>query len=538
MASTTATLDAVIVGAGFSGMYMLKSLRDKLGLKARVYEAGDSVGGTWYWNRYPGARCDSDAYIYGFTFDKQLLQEWEWTERYPEQPEILRYLEHVAKRHDLKRDIQFGTRVTGAEFDEKSKLWNVHFDKGDDVKAHYFIAAVGSLTTTNMPQIKGLESFKGKWYHTSRFPHEGVDFTNKRVGVIGTGATAVQAIPEIAQQAKQLTVFQRTANYCVPARNGKVDPEVVKARKADYEGVIKRTRESFFGQEHYFIPKSVLEATPEEREREFDRMWDAGGFAFWLGNYQDMFFNQESNDICADYIKRKIRKTVKAPALAEKLIPKGYAYGTKRQPLDTNYYETFNKDNVLLVDANTDGAIEEITGKGIRAGGKEYEFDIIVFATGFDAMTGPLKALNLKGRAGRTLDKEWVDGPHSYLGISVAGFPNLFTITGPQSPSVLSNMPTSIEQHVEWVTDCIAAMRKAGQSTIEASAAAQDAWVAHVNEVVNTTLMVGANSWYMSANIPGKPRAFLPYLAPEGVGGYRRKCDEVAANGYEGFELA
>ena len=533
-----AELDAVIVGAGFSGMYMLKSLRDKLGLKVRVYEAGDTVGGTWYWNRYPGARCDSDAYIYGFTFDKQLLQEWEWTERYPKQPEILLYLEHVAKRHDLKRDIQFGTRVTGAEFDEKSKLWNVHFDKGEDVKARYFIAAVGSLTTTNMPQIKGLDSFKGKWYHTSRFPHEGVDFTNKRVGVIGTGATAVQAIPEIAQQAKELTVFQRTANYCVPARNGKVDPEVVKARKADYEGVIKRTRESFFGQEHYFIPKSVLEATPEEREREFDRMWDAGGFAFWLGNYQDMFFNQESNDICADYIKRKIRTTVKDPLVAEKLIPKGYAYGTKRQPLDTNFYETFNKDNVLLVDAQADGAIEEITAKGIRAGGKEYALDIIVFATGFDAMTGPLKALNLKGRAGRTLDKEWVDGPHSYLGISVAGFPNLFTITGPQSPSVLSNMPTSIEQHVEWVTDCIAAMRKAGQSTIEASATAQDAWVAHVNEVVNTTLMVGANSWYMSANIPGKPRAFLPYLAPEGVGGYRRKCDEVAANGYEGFELA
>jgi cation diffusion facilitator CzcD-associated flavoprotein CzcO len=538
MASTTATLDAVIVGAGFSGMYMLKSLRDKLGLKVRVYEAGDTVGGTWYWNRYPGARCDSDAYIYGFTFDKQLLQEWEWTERYPEQPEILRYLEHVAKRHDLKRDIQFGTRVTGAEFDEKSKLWNVHFDKGGDVKARYFIAAVGSLTTTNMPQIKGLDTFKGKWYHTSRFPHEGVDFTNKRVGVIGTGATAVQAIPEIAQQAKQLTVFQRTANYCVPARNGKVDPEVVKARKADYEGVIKRTRESFFGQEHYFIPKSVLEATPEERGREFDRMWDAGGFAFWLGNYQDVFFNQESNDICADYIKRKIRKTVKDPTVAEKLIPKGYAYGTKRQPLDTNYYETFNKDNVVLVDANTDGAIEEITAKGIRAGGKEYELDIIVYATGFDAMTGPLKALNLKGRAGRTLDKEWIDGPHSYLGISVAGFPNLFTITGPQSPSVLSNMPTSIEQHVEWVTDCIAAMRKAGQTTIEASPTAQDAWVAHVNEVVNSTLMVGANSWYMSANIPGKPRAFLPYLAPEGVGGYRRKCDEVAAKGYEGFELA
>ncbi len=267
-------------------------------------------------------------------------------------------------------------------------------------------------------------------------------------------------------------------------------------------------------------------------------MWDAGGFAFWLANYQDMFFNQEANDLCADYIKRKIRKTVKDPVVAEKLIPKGYAYGTKRQPLDTNYYETFNKDNVLLVDANADGAIEEITENGIRAGGKEYEFDIIVFATGFDAMTGPLKALNLKGRGGRTLDEQWADGPHTYLGISVAGFPNLFTITGPQSPSVLSNMPVSIEQHVEWITDCIDNMRKTGKTTIEATPEAQDQWVAHVNEIVNQTLMTGANSWYMSANIPGKPRAFLPYLGPEGVGGYRKKCDEVAAKGYEGFELA
>ena len=538
MDSTNHNFDAVVIGAGFSGIYMLKSLRDKLGLNVRVYEAGDTVGGTWYWNRYPGARCDSDAYIYCFTWDKHLLQEWEWSERYPEQPEILRYLEHVTKRHDLKRDMQFSTRVTGAEFNEKTGLWTVHTEKGEAVTARYLIAAVGSLSTTNMPQFKGFEKFKGKWYHTSKFPHSGVDFTGKRVGIVGTGATAVQAIPEIAQQAKQLVVFQRTANYCVPARNGKVDPEVVKARKADYDGVVKRIRESFFGQEHYFIPKSVLEATPEERELEFDKKWDAGGFAFWLANYQDMFFDQKANDVCADYIKRKIRKTVKDPVVAEKLIPKGYAYGTKRQPLDTNYYETFNKDNVLLIDAKTDGAIEEITEKGIRAGGKEYELDVIVFATGFDAMTGPLKALNLKGRGGRTLDQQWTDGPHTYLGITVAGFPNLFTITGPQSPSVLSNMPVSIEQHVEWITDCIDNMRKTGKTTIEATPKAQEQWVAHVNEVVNATLMTGANSWYMSANIPGKPRAFLPYLGPAGVGGYRQKCDEVAAKGYEGFQLS
>ena len=372
MASTTPNCDAIVIGAGFSGMYMLKSLRDTLGLNVRVYEAGSTVGGTWYWNRYPGARCDSDSYIYCFTFDKQLLQEWEWSERYPEQPEIMRYLEHVAQRHDLKRDMQFNTRVTGAEFDETTDAWTVHTDRGDVVTARYLIAAVGSLSHTNMPAFKGLETFTGTWYHTSRFPHAGVDFTGKRVGVVGTGATAVQAIPEIAQQAKHLTVFQRTANYCVPARNGKVDPEVVKARKADYDGVVKRIRESFFGQEHYFIPKSVLETTPEEREREFDRMWDAGGFAFWLANYKDMFFDQKANDLCADYIQRKIRRTVKDPIVAEKLIPKGHAYGTKRQPLDTNYYETFNKDNVVLVDARTDGGIEEITAQGIRAGGREY----------------------------------------------------------------------------------------------------------------------------------------------------------------------
>ena len=538
MTSATPELDAVVIGAGFSGMYMLKSLRDKLGLKVRVYEAGETVGGTWYWNRYPGARCDSDAYIYCYTWDKQMLQDWEWSERYPEQPEILRYLERIAERHHLKRDVQFDTAVTSAEYDEENNLWTVHTDKGEPVTARYLIAAVGSLSTTNIPQFKGLEKFKGKWYHTSRFPQGGVDFTNKRVGMVGTGATAVQAIPEIAQQAKQLVVFQRTANYCVPARNGKVDPEVAAARKADYDGVIQRIRESFFGQEHYFIPKSALEVSAEEREQEFDKKWDAGGFAFWLANYQDMFFDQKANDVCADYIKRKIRKTVKDPVVAEKLRPTGYAYGTKRQPLDTNYYETYNRDNVVLVDAEKDGAIEEITEHGIRAGDKEYPLDIIVFATGFDAMTGPLKALNLKGRGGRSLDEQWVDGPHSYLGISVAGFPNLFTITGPQSPSVLSNMPVSIEQHVEWVTDCIDNMRKSGKTTIEATPQAQEQWVAHVNEVVNATLMVGANSWYMSANIPGKPRAFLPYLGPEGVGGYRKKCDEVAANNYEGFQLA
>jgi cyclohexanone monooxygenase len=536
-ANAVTELDALVIGAGFSGMYMLKSLRDRLGMKVKAIEAGQGVGGTWYWNHYPGARCDSDSYIYCYTFDKNLLQEWEWSERYPEQDEILRYLEHCAERFHLKPDIEFGQRVVETAFDDKAKRWIVRTDQGRVYSARFVIAAVGSLSATNVPKFKGLDAFEGRWYHTSQWPHEGVDFTAKRVAVVGTGATAVQAIPEIAQQAKHLTVFQRTANYCVPARNGKVDPDLVQRRKADYEGVVKRIRESFFGQEHYFIPKSALEATPEEREREFDRMWDAGGFAFWLGNFQDMFFSPEANELCADYIRRKIRSTVKDPAVAERLIPKGHFYGTKRQPLDTNYYETFNKNNVLLVDAATDGGIEAITPKGIRAGGKEYEFDIIVIATGFDAMTGPLKNLGVRGRHGVSLSQQWEDGPHTYLGVASAGFPNLFMITGPESPSVLSNMPVSIEQHVEWITDCIDHMRRNRITTIEATEEAQAQWGAHVAEIVNTTLMPSANSWYMGANIPGKPRRFMPYLGPEGVGGYRRKCDEVAHKGYEGFTL-
>ena len=534
--ASKADFDAVIVGAGFSGLYMLHSLRDRLGLSVRVIEAGEGVGGTWYWNRYPGARCDSDSYVYCYTFDRQLLKEWEWTERYPEQPEILRYLNHVADRFDLKRDIQFGSRVTAAVYDEALNRWDIRTDNGDAVSAKFFITAVGSLSATNIPQFKGLDSFAGKWYHTSRWPQRGVDFTGKRVGVVGTGATAVQAIPEIAQQAKHLTVFQRTPNYCVPARNGKVDPEVVDARKADYDAIIERTRNSFFGFELDFIPRSALEATAEEREREFDARWEAGGFGFWLSNYQDMFFSREANDLCAEYLKKKIRATVKDPAVAERLIPKTYPYGTKRQPLDTNYYETFNKENVLLVDV-ADAPIEEITPHGIRAGGQEHVLDIIVFATGFDAVTGPLKNLGIRGRGGLSLAQKWDDGPHTYLGLAIAGFPNLFTITGPHSPSVLSNMPVSIEQHVEWISDCIDHMRRNNVETIEATAQAEQQWTEHVLAIVNMTLMPQANSWYMGANIDGKPRTFLPYLDPGGVGGYRKRCDEIAARGYEGFLL-
>ena len=460
------------------------------------------------------------------------MQEWEWSERYPEQPEILRYLEHCAARFDLKRDIAFNTRVTEAVFNEASNLWTVRTDTGETVTAKYVITAIGSLSVTNLPKFPGLENFKGKAYHTSRWPHAGVDFTGKRVGVIGTGATAVQAIPEIAVQAKHLTVFQRTPNYCVPARNGKVDPEVVKARKADYENVIERIRNSYFGFELDFIMQSALQAPPEEREQVFEKMWEGGGFPFWLANYMDMFFSNDANEVCASFLRRKIKETVKDPVLAEKLTPKDYPYGTKRQPLDTNYFETFNKSNVSLVDLR-ETPIDAITATGVRAGAKDYPLDIIVYATGFDAMTGPMKAIGFKGRGGALLADAWKEGPQSYLGIQVAGFPNLFCITGPGSPSVLSNMPVSIEQHVEWIADSIAHMQAGGLATMEATPAAQEAWTKHADEVANSSLMPQANSWYMGANIPGKPRVFMPYLG--GVGPYRAKCAEVAAKGYEGF---
>ena len=532
MASATQDFDAVVIGAGFSGMHMLKSLRDKLGLKVRVYEAGETVGGTWYWNRYPGARCDSDAYIYCFTWDKQLLQEWEWSERYPEQPEILRYLEHVAKRHDLKRDMQFNTRVTGAEFDESTNLWTVHTDKGEEVTARYLIAAVGSLSTTNMPQFKGLETFKGKWYHTSRFPHAGVDFTAKRVAVVGTGATAVQAIPEIAQQAKQLTVFQRTANYCVPARNGKVDPELVKARKADYDGVVKRIRESFFGQEHYFIPKSALETTPEEREREFDRMWDAGGFAFWLANYQDMFFSQEANDLCADYIKRKIRKTVKDPVVAEKLIPKGLRLRHQAPAAGHQLLRDLQQGQRAAGRCQHRWCHRRNHRKGHPRRRQGIRIRHHRFRHRFRCHDRPAEGL----------EPERPRRPHAGRGMG-GWSAHLSRHLGRRLPQPVHHhrpaKPVGAVEHagidraacgVDHRLHRHHAQDRQDRHRGDAPGAGQ--WVAHVNEIVNRTLMTGANSWYMSANIAGKPRAFLPYLGP---GRRRRVPEEVRRDRGQGL---
>ena len=530
-----AEFDVAIVGAGFAGMYMLHRVRG-LGLTARVFEAGSGVGGTWYWNRYPGARCDVESMQYSYQFSDELQQEWNWTERYATQPEILEYANHVADRFDLRGDIQFDTRVAAATWDEKGDRWTVRTDAGDECSARFLVMATGCLSSANTPDFPGRDSFEGATYHTGRWPHEGVDFSGLRVGVIGTGASAVQAIPLIAQEASDLTVFQRTANYIVPANNGPVPAETVAARKADYDNIWQRVRESNFGFELYFLEKGALDVSDEELERELMARWEEGGFGIWLGAFADIFFVDEANAKVRAFLHDRIREKVSDPETAELLIPKGYPFGVKRNPLDSGYYETFNLDHVHLVDVKAN-PIAAITEEGLRLeDGTAYAFDAIVYATGFDAMTGPMNKIDIRGRGGRLLREKWADGPRTYLGLTSAGFPNLFTITGPQSPSVLSNMPVSIEQHVEFIGRIIGDLDARGAATIEATPEAEEEWVAHNQELANGTLFPTADTWYMGANIPGKPRVFMPNL--DFVGPYRAKCDDIAAGDYPGFAFS
>jgi cyclohexanone monooxygenase len=531
--STPERLDAVIVGAGFAGLYMLLRLRNA-GFSARVIEAGDGVGGTWYWNRYPGARCDIESLQYQYGFNDELPREWTWSEKFATQPEILAYINYVADKYDLRRDIQFETRVTSAVFDESAERWTVETDRGDQYSARFCIMATGCLSAAKVPDIPGLDTFEGEWYHTGEWPHEGVDFTGKTVGVIGTGSSAIQSIPLIAQQAKHVTVFQRTANFSVPAHNGPLDDDYRAKMTVDYTSIRKEARSSPAGiLGRPMSEKSVLEATEEERKQEFEARWEIGGLGLG-GAFNDVGLNLEANAIAADFVRSKIREVVKDPETAELLCPRDYPFGTKRLCVDTGYYATFNRDNVKLVSIK-DNPIEKITPGGLRTKNAEYEFDAIVFATGFDAMTGALLKIDTRGRNGLTLQEKWEHGPRTYLGLQVAGFPNLFTITGPGSPSVLSNMIVSIEQHVDWIFDCLSYLREHEVATIEASVEAEDRWVDHVNEIASHTLFPLANSWYIGANIPGKPRVFMPYIG--GVGNYAQKCQQVADNGYEGFEL-
>ncbi len=526
-------VDAVVIGAGFSGLYMLKKLRDDLGLTAQVFEAGEDVGGTWYWNRYPGARCDSEAYVYCFSFDEDLLQEWNWSGKYPEQPEILKHLQHVADRFDLRSGIQFNTRVTAAHFNEERNRWEIETDQGDRVSAQFLITGIGCLSAGQIPDIPGRDAFEGESFHTGAWPHDGVDLAGKRVGVIGTGSSGVQSIPVIAEQAEHLTVFQRTPQFTVPARHHTVDRHYLDDVKQRYDEVWDVARHSIAGFPYEAATQSALEVTDEERQAVFEDRWALGGFRF-NGSFTDIGINLEANATAADFVRDRIRETVEDPDTAERLTPYDHPLGSKRTLIDTNYFETYNRDNVQLVDIRS-APIEEITPTGIRTADAEYDLDIIVFATGFDAMTGSFSRMDIRGRDDEPLSEHWEAGPKTYLGLSVVGFPNMFMITGPGSPSVLSNMPVSIEQHVEWIADLVEYTHEHGVEVVEANADAEEAWVVHVNELSEKTLFPLADSWYLGANIPGKPRVFMPYSG--GVGNYRKKCDEVAAANYEGFAL-
>ena len=526
-------VDAVVVGAGFGGLYALHCLRQR-GFTARVFERGGDVGGVWYWNRYPGARCDVESMQYSYSFDEDLQQEWRWGERFASQPEILAYAQHVAKRYGLRRDISFGASVTAAHYDESSALWDIRTDKGDHLRARFCIFATGCLSAARLPDIPGMADFEGKTFHTGQWPHAGVDFSGQRVGVIGTGSSGIQAIPELAQQAKELFVFQRTANFSIPARNAPMDDTYERSWKDNYATLRQRARDDTTSGTVY--EKGVHKAhemEPSLRQSEYERRWATGGVAF-MHSFNDLMLDARSNDSAAEFVRGQIRATVRDPQVAALLAPNGHPIGTKRICVDTDYFATYNRDNVRLVDLRL-APVERITASGLQTTQAHFELDSIVFATGYDAMTGSLLQVDIRGRAGQTLQQAWAGGPVSYLGLMVAGFPNLFTLTGPGSPSVLANMIFAIEQHVDWIADCLCVLRQRGVDSIEAAVQAQEAWVKHVNDAADRTLFKQANSWYLGANVPGKPRVFMPYAG--GVVPYRRKCDEVAANGYEGFCL-
>ena len=531
---TGVDVDVVVVGAGFSGMYMIHRLRQQQ-MSVLCLETADDVGGTWYWNRYPGARCDIPTIDYSYSFDPELEREWEWTEKYATQPEILAYAQHVADRYDLRRDIRFNTRIESAVWDESISIWRIRTDGGDEITCRFYVMATGCLSVPKDPDIEGVDRFAGEVYVTGRWPHEPVDFTGKRVAVVGTGSSGIQSIPLIAEQADQLYVFQRTPNFSVPAHNGPVPEDRLApylADRASYRAAARLSRGGIPRE-----PNDVTAAmcTPEEQRERLETAWAAGGLFDITGVFADQVVNPASNQVVANFIHNKIREIVDDPATAELLCPTNHYFGTKRPCLDTNYYATFNRDNVSLIDLNAT-PITSITEAAVVTSEREFEVDAIVYATGFDAMTGAIVAVDITGRDGATLKQRWADGPLTYLGLMTVGFPNFFSITGPGSPSVLSNMMVSIEQHVDWIADALADLRSMGMTTIEPTPTAQAGWVQHVNDCADITLLPTANSWYMGANVPGKPRVFLPYAG--GVDGYRLACDEVRERNYLGFELS
>jgi cyclohexanone monooxygenase len=529
--------DTVVVGAGFAGMYMLHRLRE-LSLSAVVLEQASDVGGTWYWNRYPGARCDVESLMYNYSFDPGLRQDYQyqWPDRYSRQPVILSYAQDVADRYDLRRDIRFDTQVTAATWDEAARQWTVNTSSGAPIQCRFLIAAVGCLSDSQVPALPGLESFSGDWYHTGRWPHHEVDFTGRRVVQIGTGSSGIQAAPVIAQTAAHLTVLQRTAQFTVPARNAPLTPELVDTSLARIKERLAKMA-SGPGVRRLWQAlgtKNTFDDSPEEREAYYEQLWQLGGPLFPFG-YLDTMTDPAANAEAAEFVRRKIRAIVTDPLTADKLMP-SYPIGTKRQAIDSGYYETFNRPNVSLEDIRTD-PIERVTPDGIvLSSGKLIEADVIVFATGFDAMTGPIFRLNLQGTGGQRLREQWRDGPQTYLGIASHGFPNLFMLTGPGSPSVLSNVIVSAEQHVNWLTQLLGYSRDHEIDRIEADPEAQSRWTQYVTDMAHESLYPQANSWYMGANIPGKPRVFMPYVGGNAL--YQTEIDEVTEKGYTGFQLA
>ncbi len=521
-----------VVGAGFAGLYMLYRLRG-LGLRARVFERGADVGGRWFWNRYPGARCDIESVDYCYSFSGELLAEWEWTERYATQPEILRYLHHVADRFALRRDIQLGTQVTSMHYDEPGNRWLVSTDAGEVVSARHCVLAVGNLSSVKRPDLAGLESFRGEWYHTARWPAGGADFGGKRVGIVGTGSTAIQALPRIADQAASVHVFQRTPNYSMPAQNRPLPRAELRAVVRGYRERRRAAEWSGAGVPVAAPERSALEVTAEERRRMYEAGWQRGGINALSYAFTDFFTDERANRTAQDFAREKIRQIVRDPAAAEALCP-SHHIGTKRTCVDIGYFETYNRDNVRLVDVRS-RPITHVTPGGLATTGGEYGLDAIVFAIGFDAITGALLEIDIRGRNGRSLAGKWSRGPSTYFGLCVADFPNLFMITGPGSPGVLSNMVVSIEQHVDWIAGCLGHLANRGIDRIEASPGAEDAWGRHVSELAGATLYPRASSWYAGANIPGKPRVFMPYVG--GCGTYRRECEAIVERGYEGFVL-
>lgn len=524
--------DAVVVGAGFGGLYALHHLR-QMGLAVRVYEGAGGVGGTWWWNRYPGARVDfPGSPFYCYTFSEELMHEWDWAETQPDQASVLAYLEYVADRFDLRRDIQLETWVSDARYDEAAQRWQLETSAGEHVSAQFLICAVGTLSAAYKPNIPGIDSFTGECYHTGRWPQEPVSFAGKRVGVIGTGSSGVQAIPEIAREAAHLTVFQRTPQYSIPARNRPVDPEMVRDARENWEALRAKMNASPVGSPFAVTERSAFDDTPEQRQARYETLWQQGGLHLLFGSYADIMTNKEANRTLADFVRGKIREIVRDPQTAAKLMP-DYYLGTKRQLLDNGYFETFNRDNVTLIDLRED-PIQAITPTGMRTATGDHQLDMLVLATGFDAMTGALLRLNPKGRGNVRLAEKWRTRFDSYLGITIAEFPNLFMIHGPGSPSVLFNMPLGAELESTWIGNCVRYLREHGLGAIEATPDAEKSWDREVSEFANPTLYPLTDSWYTGANIPGKPRQFCVHL-----GGplYFQRIAEVAAKGYEGFVL-